>query len=489
MSRRPLEVVYTVGPRSLERVAAHSAGRLPQPARHRQDVERDRRFGAGALFVLIVALAFGGATHGDALSSAVVRLVSLPLLGVAIWRLAQAHQSLRAHLAMWLLFGAFLVPLLQLIPLPPQIWSGLPGREFLITDYRSAGIPPPWLPVSLTPYETADALLGLIPPAAMFLAALTLDARWRRRMVLAIPLFALLAVGLGMMQVAGGELSPLRFYAQTNPDSGVGFFANRNHQAALLVTAVALTPQWMTAFRDQADGRGRFGLFLAFAIELVLIVGIGVTRSRAGVLLAAPAIIGGVLVAVGQGGDKSFRRSALALLGAAVVGSALVGVFASSRLIDRFQSPLSADQRLQASPAIEHAARVFAPVGSGLGSFDRIYRIYEPIGAVRDLYLNHAHNDWLELWLETGAAGLFVVGAFVLWWLWATVRLWRPGRHARGDGARAGASLVIGLLLAHSIVDYPLRTAALVSLLALTCGILAAPGDPSPTSAAVQDWG
>jgi O-antigen ligase len=483
-----VEIAYIAGPRSLGRPASRSTGRLADRAPGRQGIERDRRFGAAALVFLVVALAFGGATHGDALSSAVVRLASLPLLGVAIWRLAQTPQSIRAQLAIWLLFGAFLVPLLQLIPLPPDIWSGLPGRGFVITDYRSAGIAPPWLPVSLTPYETADALLGLLPPAAMFIAALTLDAQWRRRMVLAIPLFALLAVGLGMMQVAGGEESSLRLYVVTNTDSGVGFFANRNHQAALLVTAVALAPQWMTAFRDHADGRGRFGLFLAFAIELVLIVGIGVTRSRAGVLLAAPAIVGGVLVAVGQGGDKTFRRSALALLGAAVVGSGLVGVFASSRLIDRFQAPLSADARLQALPAIEHAARNFAPVGSGLGSFDPVYRMYEPIGAVSDVYLNHAHNDWLELWLETGVAGLFVVGAFVLWWLWATIRLWRPGLRARGDGVRAAASLVIGLFLVHSTVDYPLRTAALVSVLALACGILAAPGDPAPRPASVQNW-
>jgi O-antigen ligase len=424
-------------------------------------------------------LGFGGATHGDALSSAVVRLASLPLLGVAVWRLAQRRQRPRAQAAIWLLCAIIAVPLIQLIPLPPQLWSRLPGHGFLMGDYRAAAIAPPWLPMSLTPYETADALPWLAPPAAMFLATLSLVAAERRRMVLAVPVFALLAVALGIAQVAGGEESPLRFYGVTNVDSAVGFFANKNHQASLLLVAAALAPLWVTAFRNvDRQGRG-FGLILAIAIELVLIVGIGVSGSRAGVLLAIPAILGGALIVLAQGGGKAFRRSAAAMLLAGAVGAGLVGVFASTYIVERFQSPLRADLRVQVMPVIEHSAEVFFPVGSGLGSFDQIYPMFEPIGAVSDSYLNHAHNDLLELWLETGAFGPVLIGAFLLWWFWTTLRLWRHRRQPPHDGVRQAASLAVGLLLAHSLVDYPLRTAALATLFALACGLLAAPADLS----------
>jgi O-antigen ligase len=423
-------------------------------------------------------LSFGGATHGDALSSAVVRLASLPLLGAAVWRLAKVRQPPRVQAAILLLCAIIAVPLIQLIPLPPQLWSLLPGHWFLIADYRAAGIAPPWLPVSLAPYETADALPWLAPPSAMFLATLSLASAERRRMVLAVPLFALLAVALGIAQVAGGDESPLRFYAVTNVHFAVGFFANKNHQASLLLVAAALAPLWVTAFRNVDRQRGRFGLFLAIAIELVLIVGIGVSGSRAGVLLAIPAILGGALIVLVQGGGKAFRRSAAAMLVAGAVGTGLVGVFASTTyIVERFQSPLRAELRVQVMPAIEHSAEAFLPVGSGLGSFDRIYPMFEPIGAVSDGYLNHAHNDFLELWLETGAFGLILIGTFLLWWFWTTLRLWRRRRQPPQDGVRPAASLVIGLLLAHSLVDYPLRTAALATLFALACGILAAPAD------------
>ena len=49
---------------------------------------------------------------------------------------------------------------------------------------------------------------------------------------------------LGHFQVAQGQASPLRFYQFTNPTEAVGFFANRNHFAALIYSVVLLTAAW-----------------------------------------------------------------------------------------------------------------------------------------------------------------------------------------------------------------------------------------------------
>jgi O-antigen ligase len=453
----------------------------------RSDVDAGRLFADFTLVFLLVALVLGGATRGDSLSSAALQLLSLPLLAVSVWRLAKTHQSTSARVAMVLVSAGIALPLIQLVPLPANIWSRLPGREFLIADYRSAGMILPWLPISLTPHETAAALPWLAPAVAVFLATLTLNAGQRRRIVLAIPLFALLAVALGMMQVVGGPESRLRFYTVTNVNSAVGFFANRNHQASLLIAALAFTPLWITAFRHADRQVGNFGFAMAIAVELVLMVGIGVSRSRAGVILAIPAILGGVLIVFDPRGGRLSRSSGLALLAAALIGATLVGLFASSAIVARFQTPMRADLRQQAMPAIEQAAKAYLPLGSGLGSFDRVYQMNEPIGAVSNVYLNHAHDDFLELWLETGVFGAVLVGALLIWWVWVTLGLWRPGRYPFGDGVRAAASLVIGLLLAHSLVDYPLRTTAMSVIFGLACGILAAPNDPVRGANEVRD--
>ena len=39
---------------------------------------------------------------------------------------------------------------IQLIPLPPGIWTALPGRERYLEAAAAIGIPQPWRPISLT---------------------------------------------------------------------------------------------------------------------------------------------------------------------------------------------------------------------------------------------------------------------------------------------------------------------------------------------------
>ena len=54
-----------------------------------------------------------------------------------------------------LIVGAVLALIaIQLVPLPPAVWGLLPGREFIAEGFRLLGQPLPWLPISLTPYET-----------------------------------------------------------------------------------------------------------------------------------------------------------------------------------------------------------------------------------------------------------------------------------------------------------------------------------------------
>jgi hypothetical protein len=57
------------------------------------------------------------------------------------------------------------------------------------------------------------------------------------------------------------------------------------------------------------------------------------------------------------------------------------------------------------------------------------------------------------------------------------LQLWRRSAPAIGiDLTLARAStLIIALLVAHSFVDYPLRTAAVMAILAFSCGLLVAP--------------
>ena len=428
------------------------------------------RFTLAVCLVLMVDVAFGGATQPDAVTSAVARLASLPLLAIALWRLRPSALSWGGQAALWLLAAVVLVPLIQCLPLPPSLWSALPGRHAIVLDYAAARLPLPWLPISLSPYETQDVLIWLIPPVAMFLSALQLRGRARAIVAGVVPLAAVVAVVLGLMQVLGGPESRLRFYAVTNVESAVGFFANRNHQAALLVGGAALAPVWTTILGDRTRSRIVAGLVLSVMLLILLVVGIGVTRSRAGVLIGLPVMLAAGLLTVRGGPGQAAKAGGVGLLVAGLAGALLVGLFARAELIQRFQSPLTAELRVQTVPSLQAAARSVFPVGGGLGSFDALYRAHEPLEAVTSAYFNHAHNDVLELLIETGALGMAVLSGILLWWLWMTIAALRQ---KSVDLVAALSSLTIAALFAHSLVDYPLRTTALASLFAIACGLLA----------------
>ena len=124
------------------------------------------------------------------------------------------------------------------------------------------------------------------------------------------------------------------------------------------------------------------------------------------------------------------------------------------------------------------AAQDFLPTGSGFGTFAAIYRLFEPPALLRPFHANHAHNEPLELVLEGGLPALLLILAVLGWLAARTVALWRAPPQDGGalDLALARAATVaVWLLLAHSLVDYPLRTTAPMGLFALACGLAAAP--------------
>ncbi|MDO9334787.1 MAG: O-antigen ligase family protein [Caulobacter sp.] len=446
-----------------------------------------RLFSFACAGFLLLALLLGGASRGEVIAPDIVGLLALPLLGWAIWRLRGPRPSgdspSAEAMAFAILGGCFLVGLIQLVPLPPALWTALPGRAPYVADLAAAGLAPGWAPISLKPQATVSALLALIPAAAVFLSLRTLDQPGRRRLVLVIIGVAVVSAVIGGLQVIGGRDSPLRFYAVTNPEPAVGFFANRNHLAALFVCVVPFaTLEVLEAAARRPAGKMRIVLMLAL-IGLAA-AGVAMTQSRAGALLLGVALLGGVAMAWRSGLGKG--RGRLILAGGAIVLAlaALSAPIFFAGTFDRFEGGFTGDLRLQAAQVAAGAAWTYAPFGSGLGSFVPVYMLHETPASMQNTYVNHAHDDWLELLVEGGLLVVAVMLAFLIWFGRQTVRAWR--RHQAGQGAGGGvgaraASLVIGLLLAHSLVDYPLRTAAMMCVFALACGLMLAPrGDPAP---------
>lgn len=423
---------------------------------------------------LVVALLLGGATHGEAISSGLARLAAILLLGLALWRLSLTGLRPGVVWPMVVLGAILAIPLLQLIPLPPGVWSALPGRAAVVESFHTAGLPLGWMPISLAPSGTLDAFLALIPPAAIFLAVVDLDERARRRLTLIVVVVALLATLIGAAQVASGKDSALRFYEVTNLDSAVGFFANRNHHAAFLVIALPLTAYWLAYAEGRSRGQRVVYMLVAAGVLVILVVSLGVTRSRAGVGLGAGAIVASAVM-------LWFSRAVprivpLVLIGVLVVGGGLVAAFALEPLLARFNDP-AGEARVSLLPGLLAAIKTYFPVGSGLGSFVPVYQMFERPETLLPQFVNHAHDDYLELAIETGLVGLLVLIAGMAWIAVAGLRSVVAPTGRDPDLPRV-AAIMVAILLAHSVVDYPLRTVAMSVVFALACGLLT----PAPAS-------
>jgi O-antigen ligase len=161
---------------------------------------------------------------------------------------------------------------------------------------------------------------------------------------------------------------------------------------------------------------------------------------------------------------------------AAYVGIALVGPISTESLSSKFTTA-PASRKVMTSRTLQ-AAVDHMPVGSGLGSFQNVYRTYEDPADADHGFANHAHNEYAEIALELGVPGILLVLLFVLWWARRSYAAW-AGEYSGVALARA-ASTVILIVLFHSLVDYPLRTSAVAALFAAACAMLL----PAPAGAA-----
>ena len=433
-----------------------------------------------AALVIVLALVIGGSGADGLWSDAIVQLVSLFLLAFVLASIAWNHMRFGQAWPAWIVAAALLLPILQLLPLPPAIWTHLPGRDEILAAYRAATIDLPWLPISLDPGATLRAFLSLIPPVAIFFAAVNLGPAARRSLTLLVIAVGVLAVLVGFGQAGGGGASSLRLYPITDSGGSEGFFANRNHQAALLYSLLPFTAAWVLALLAERGSRRTLALWTCAVIYAALLLGLGMTFSRAGSVLAVAAALCSLAMAART--ETRFARRSVVIVGVAtIIGVFLVLQYAFTGLVARTESDPLNDLRIEIARNTIVAGEDFQPLGSGFGTFVPVYQMFEPASDLDVSYVNHAHDDWLELWLEGGWAAVAILLVFVGWFVISSIRVWRRSEGDRGSGLAIdrlvpqAASIVIMLLMMHSVVDYPLRTTALSTLFGFCCALLVPP--------------
>ena len=155
-------------------------------------------------FVMVASLTLGGGARSGYLSDAILQLLAIPLLFVALWKMFEVSLTKQMRRALLFCLAIAAIPLVQLIPLPPWLWTALPNREVSEAAFAILGHEVSWMPISVSPYETWLSALSLLPPLAIFLGTLLLSYRERRLLSLVILAVGVLSVFVALMQVVQG---------------------------------------------------------------------------------------------------------------------------------------------------------------------------------------------------------------------------------------------------------------------------------------------
>lgn len=423
-----------------------------------------------AVTLLAFILFLGGSSRDDVQSLLILYPVTIAvsffygaILSSDEWRRIRVPVAFIA-----IIFAAILV---QLVPMPPLIWQSLPGRDIVIAADRAVGIHDVWRPISMTPDRTVNALWSMFVPLSVLLSLGKIRSDSFRVVAIALSVMAMASSVLGVLQVTSGISSPLYIYDQSGGGfAAAGFFANRNHNATLVACAIPLLfAISITGTGNPALARQRkwfFGFGIVLCLGIVLAIG-----SRAGVIIALLAVL--MLPLISQRKTNLYRwvrtwlkttrgRIVAAILTIFLIVFVVIGL--KTEGIERIVNTDASDARLIYWKPVFGMIEKYFPIGSGFGSFVEIYKVDETFSTLGVSYVNHAHNDLIEVLMTGGVVGgLFLVLAIGGW-----VRSLFIARRLSFSNDllvfhRTGA-LILLMLGAASVTDYPLRTPFLAAV-------------------------
>lgn len=433
-----------------------------------------------AAVALALSLVLGGGGSPAPLLEVALQL-SLALTALALLILAPANIA-HVPAAAWRIAAlVMIVPLVQLIPLPPSLWQALPGREAQLAALELTDSTDSWRALSLSPSRTLASLLAAASAMFCLILASALDRGGRYRLVATVAGIGVLSLLVGTAQLSGGTGSLFRFF-DPNEIFLTAFQANHNSTADLLLVAMLALAAWARHWLDRGAIQPT-GLQLAAAVIVadgVMILALVLAGSRAGIALLPIALAFQYLILQPEA-RFNWLKAGVSLLTSAALGAAAFLVLRNNRAIEgiagRFD--FTGEFRPELWRDSLFALGQYWPAGSGQGTFVPVMMAVERLEVVDPTLPNRAHNDYLELLIGAGLPGALVLAALtalILHAVWRALR--QPPVGSRSQVLFACGALLIFAL--HSLVDYPLRSMALAALAATAVGLLIPPRTIEP---------
>lgn len=314
-------------------------------------------------------------------------------------------------------------------------------------------------------YVTRTELWKYVAYGGLFLLASQSRRGNAYRLVRVLTAFGFLVSFFGLVQnlTYNGKIY---WFRGVTSNSVFGPYVNHNHYAGLMemLAPTALVMALRSHIRNwERVFWGLAGILMAATIF--------VSGSRGGMVAVVVEI---VFLAIYLVGVRGRRGTAFALAAICVLmGAFLVWIDNGSlgKRLDSLRDPLNSADVISRLTVAEDGLRMFRVhplVGWGLGVFPIVYPQFRSFAS--GLLMNQAHNDYLQVLIETGVLGFACVIWFIVALYWTGFRNLRA---TSGSDVTTTLGALVGCtgILVHSLSDFNLHVPANAALFFLLCGI------------------
>lgn len=409
-------------------------------------------------------------------------LMTIELLGIALLLIIFWGNLAKGRLekpVFWFLAISLIGALAYLIPLPRVVWEQLAGRAFY-AEHLS------WLShatdsfhyqaLSLIPTRTIAGLLALLAPLGIFLTAISLPTRKLTWLVLVLLLtaFGQALLSMGQYFIQDQDL----FFRVRSGGVPLGTYINQNHFVAFMemVEPLAIGLMMIVILSQTMGVTLKVILATIFGlISLALTFTPLMTTSRTGAVL----LLLSILLSFWAMTTPEIRKKVAAPIFALRFILLIFAIVIQFKVLQQVVTTATYADRLAPQAALGDlrwtlysttwtAIQNFFPFGTGPGTTPQVYRLFQPHDV--NAFVNHTHNDYLELLLDMGIFGALIIGVLIFIYIRRWLQLWRdPSTGFKL--LRTGAGVGILLALLYSLTDFGLHTPANAVFFALLFGI------------------